>query len=77
MDHTHSTSHHQGEVLVGITRDAVLRPVGIIMAIVGAMWGLFIGMAVEAGTYKEPMAAAALFFLGIVLAGLGKETEQV
>ncbi len=73
----HSALPASGELLVGITRDPVLRPVGIIMTIVGSVWALFVGMASEAGTYKQPMFAAALIVAGILVAGAGKPAEQI
>jgi hypothetical protein len=63
--------------MIGITHDPVLRPVGILMAVVGGTWALFAGMAVEAGTYGQPLAAVGLMALGIILAGAGKPSQQV
>jgi hypothetical protein len=75
---THHNAQRPSEaVLVGITRDPVLRPVGIIMAVVGAIWALFVGMASEAGTYKQPMYSVALIVLGILIARVGKPAEQI
>ncbi len=76
-DAHHNTQHASEEVLVGITRDPVLRPVGISMIVVGAIWALFIGMAAEAGTYNQPMAAGALIVAGMLIAGVGKPAEQI
>ncbi len=73
----HNTQQGDGEVLVGITRDPVLRPVGVLMIVFGAIWALFVGMASEAGTYKQPMYAVALIVLGILVAGAGKPAEQI
>lgn len=73
------TEHHSqsGEKIIGVTHDPVLRPVGILMAIVGATWALFAGMAVEAGTHGQPLAAVGLMALGIIIAGAGKPAEQI
>jgi hypothetical protein len=76
--HKHSTSQADGEkTIVGVTRDPVLRPVGILMAVVGVTWALFAGMALEAGTYHQPLAAVGLAALGVLIAGAGKPTEQI
>jgi hypothetical protein len=73
-----SELHSSGdEKMIGITHDPVLRPVGILMAVVGGTWALFAGMAVEAGTYGQPLAAVGLMALGIILAGAGKPSQQV
>lgn len=72
--HAHSTGE---EEILGVTRDPVLRPVGALMAVVGALWALFWGMAAEAGTFGQPLAAAALIALGVLLAGAGKPEEQI
>ena len=76
-NHAHHAHQDSGELLVGITRDPVLRPVGIIMTLVGAVWALFVGMAWEAGTYRQPMAAVALIVAGMLVAGAGKPAEQI
>ncbi|HVJ06113.1 MAG TPA: hypothetical protein VM578_10610 [Candidatus Saccharimonadales bacterium] len=55
----------------------MLRPVGIIMTLVGVVWALFVGMAWEAGTYRQPMAAIALIVAGMLVAGAGKPAEQI
>ena len=61
----HNNAHtNTGEPIPGVTRDPVLRPVGTLLVIVGTIWALFWGMAVDAGTFGQPMAAAALIFLG-------------
>jgi formate-dependent nitrite reductase membrane component NrfD len=62
---------------LGIARDPVLRPVGTLMAIVGVIWALFAGMALEAGTYGQPFASVALIILGVLVAGAGKPSEQI
>jgi hypothetical protein len=73
-----SELHSNGEgKMIGVTRDPVLRPIGILMAVVGATWALFAGMAVEAGTYGQPLAAVGLLALGILLAGAGKPSQQI
>jgi hypothetical protein len=71
------TNAHPGETLVGLTRDPVLRPVGALLVIVGSLWLLFWGMAIDAGSYGEPLSAMVLIFLGLVAAGLGMPEEQV
>ena len=73
------TEHHSHgeEKIIGVTHDPVLRPVGILMAVVGATWALFAGMAIDAGTYGQPLAAVGLLALGILVAGAGKPSEQV
>jgi len=70
--------HERGEEkMIGVTHDPVLRPVGILMAVVGATWALFAGMALEAGTYGQPLAAVGLLALGILVAEAGKPSEQI
>jgi hypothetical protein len=73
----HHAQASSGEKIIGVTDDPVLRPVGILMAVVGATWALFAGMALEAGTYHEPLAAVALVALGVLVAGAGKPSEQI
>lgn len=68
---------HAEEKIIGVTHDPVLRPIGILMAVVGATWALFTGMALEAGTYGQPLAAVGLMALGVIIAGTGKPTEQI
>jgi hypothetical protein len=69
--------HNTGEEeIVGVTRDPILRPVGALMVVVGALWALFVGMASEAGTLGQPLAALGLIALGVVAAGAGKAGEQ-
>jgi hypothetical protein len=71
-------SQNSGEAkIIGVTNDPVLRPIGALMAVVGAIWSLFWGMAVDAGTYHEPLAAVALVALGVVLYTVGKPSEQI
>lgn len=74
MSELHS---HGAEKMIGVTHDPVLRPIGILMAVVGATWALFAGMAVEAGTYGQPLAAVGLLALGILVAGAGKPSQQI
>lgn len=74
----HINAHHNsGEQIVGVTRDPILRPAGTLMMVVGAIWAVFWGMAADAGTFGQPMAAAALILLGALAAGLGKPEEQI
>jgi hypothetical protein len=74
MSEQHSRS---GEKIIGVTHDPVLRPVGILVMVVGAMWALFAGMALEAGTFRQPLAAVGLMVLGLLIAGAGKPAEQI
>jgi hypothetical protein len=73
------TEHHSHgeEKIIGVTHDPVLRPIGILMVVVGATWALFTGMALEAGTYGQPLAAVGLMALGVIIAGAGNPTEQI
>ena len=73
------TNHHAGseEQIVGVTSDAVLRPIGTLMVVVGALWALFVGMAAEAGTLAQPLAAGLLIALGVLLAAVGKSSEDI
>ena len=61
----------------GVTEDPILRPVGILMVCFGVVWGLFWGMAAEAGTFDQPKAAAALIVVGLLLAVIGKAEQQI
>lgn len=72
-------SHHaeSEERIVGVTGDPVLRPVGTLIALVGAIWALFVGMAAEAGTFGEPLAAGLLIAAGVLLAAAGKPSENL
>ena len=73
-------SHHRAsseEHVPGVTHDPVLRPVGTLMVLVGAIWAVFAGMAAEAGTYGQPLAAASLIVLGLLLAGIGKQEVRI
>jgi hypothetical protein len=72
--HQHASSE---EVIVGVTRDPILRPAGALMVVVGSIWALFWGMATEAGTFGQPMAAGALIALGVLLAEVGKREVQI
>jgi hypothetical protein len=71
----HPTSSEQH--IPGVTHDPVLRPVGALMVVVGAIWALFFGMAVEAGTLAQPLAAVSLIALGLLLAAVGKREIQI
>jgi hypothetical protein len=73
----HTNAHAGGALIVGVTRDPVLRPVGALLVIVGAIWALFWGMAVDAGTFKQPLAAATLIVLGVLALSVGKIAEQI
>ncbi len=72
-------SHHADneERILGVTIDPVLRPVGTLMVVVGASWALFVGMAAEAGTFGEPLAAGLLIAAGVLLAAAGKPSEDL
>ncbi len=72
----HSNAHRE-EQIVGVTRDPVLRPVGALVLVVGAIWALFWGMAAQAGTFGQPLAASVLIVLGLLAAGVGKPEEQI
>jgi len=72
----HSTQASNETEIIGITRDPVLRPVGTLMIAVGAIWAVFWGMAVNAGTFGQPVAAAVLIVLGVVATRVGKVEEQ-
>lgn len=76
MSGHHAPANSEQEI-PGVTRDPVLRPVGALMVIVGALWALFWGMAAEAGTFGQPLAAAALIGVGLLAAGAGKPEEQI
>ncbi len=65
------------EPVIGVTHDPVLRPVGTLMVVVGAIWALFTGMAAEAGTFGQPLAAVSLIVLGALLARAGKPEVQI
>jgi hypothetical protein len=44
----HGNAHASSEEeIVGVTTDAILRPAGTLMVVVGATWALFSGMAAE------------------------------
>jgi hypothetical protein len=74
----HGGAHNGHEPHVpGVTHDAVLRPVGTIMMIIGCLWALFIGMAVRAGTFGVPKAAGALILAGVVLFVIGKPSQKI
>jgi len=74
-DHHARTSSE--EQVPGVTHDPALRPIGILMTIVGSIWALFAGMSLEAGSYGQPLAAVALMALGVLIAGAGKPAEQI
>ncbi|PSH05291.1 MAG: hypothetical protein CXZ00_03855 [Acidobacteria bacterium] len=60
----------------GMARDPILWPVGLLMAAVGAIWAVFSGMAVESGTYGQPLAAVGLIAFGVLIAGVGKNSRR-
>jgi hypothetical protein len=75
---THSHAHASGEKHIpGVTHDPVLRPVGALMVVVGAIWAVFANMAVAAGTLGQAKAAGALIVLGLLLAAVGKPEQQI
>ena len=74
----HGNAHASSEEeIVGVTTDAILRPAGTLIVVVGATWALFSGMAAEAGSLGQPLAAVALSVLGVLAAGAGKAAEQI
>ena len=73
-----SNPHARDEARIpGVTHDPVLRPVGVLMIVFGAIWALFWGMAAGAGTFGQPKAAGALIVLGLLLAAVGKSEQQI
>ena len=74
----HGNAHAGSEEeIAGVTTDSILRPAGALMVVVGATWAVFSGMAAEAGTLGQPLAAVALIVLGVLAAGAGKAAEQI
>ncbi len=73
----HPTHQNGEQVIVGVTRDPVLRPVGAVLVVVGLLWILFWGMSLQAGTYGQPIAAAVLIAAGLLAARIGKPEEEV
>jgi hypothetical protein len=73
---THSHAHGEPHI-PGVTHDTALRPVGVVIALFGAAWALFWGMAVTEGDYSEPKAAGALILLGLLMAAVGKREQQI
>jgi hypothetical protein len=65
------------EHIPGVTHDPVLRPIGALMVVVGSLWLLFWGMALEAGTLGQPKCAAALIMLGLLLGAVGQPDQQI
>jgi hypothetical protein len=75
---THTGAHNGHEPhILGVTHDAILRPVGTLFVIIGCLWALFIGMAVKAGTLGVIESAGALILVGVVLIALGKPAEKI
>lgn len=74
MAHQHESDEKH---VPGVTHDPVLRPVGILMVVIGLLWALFVHMAVEAGTFGQPLAAVSLIALGVLLASVGKKEVQI
>jgi len=72
----HSAQAGNETEIIGITRDPVLRPVGTLIVVVGAIWAVFWGMAVDAGSFGQPVAAAALIVVGLVATRVGKVEEE-
>ena len=72
--HAHASREEQA---LGVTHDSALRPIGILMTVIGSTWALFAGMALEAGSYGQPLAAVALIGLGVLFAAAGKPAEQI
>jgi hypothetical protein len=70
--HAHGEPH-----IPGVTHDTVLRPAGVVIALFGAAWALFAGMAVTEGDFTEPKAAAALILVGLLMAAIGKREQQI
>ena len=78
QEHDGTTKDHGSrELIVGVTRDPILRPAGTLLVIVGTIWALFWGMAVDAGTFGQPLTAATLIALGVLALGAGKTAEQI
>ena len=61
----------------GVTHDPAFRPVGIVMVVVGLIWLLFWGMALDSGTLGQTKAAAMLILLGLLLCVVGKAERQI
>jgi hypothetical protein len=75
--HQHASREEGEEVIVGVTRDPILRPAAALLVVVGSIWALFWGMAEQAGTLAQPLAAVTLIALGVLLAGVGKREVQI
>ena len=74
----HGGAHAKEEAHIpGVTHDPAFRPVGTIMVIVGSIWALFWGMALDSGTLGETKAAGVLILAGLVLAAVGKPEQQI
>jgi len=79
MSHLMSQPQHADHEphVAGVTHDPVLRPTGFLMVVVGSIWALFAGMAAEAGTFAQPLAAVTLITLGVLLVAFGKPADQI
>ena len=73
---THFHAHGEAHI-PGVTHDTVLRPAGVVIALFGAIWALFAGMAVTEGDFSEPKAAGALILVGLLMAVIGKREQQI
>jgi len=74
--HQGSEMNHEPHV-PGVTHDATLRPVGILMVVVGCLWGLFVTMGFRAGDLDVAKASGILILAGLVLAAIGKPQQQI
>jgi len=74
--HQGSKMNHEPHV-PGVTHDATLRPVGVLMVVVGCLWALFITMGLRAGDLDVAKASGILILAGLVLAAIGKPQQQI
>jgi uncharacterized membrane protein YpjA len=75
-DDAHGRAGHESHI-PGVTHDPILRPVGIVLVIVGGLWALFVPVAMRAGTLDLPKAAVLLIVVGLVMAAVGKAEQQI